>query len=169
MPDTQREPRTGARSLLALLGFALAVAVAAVIGGLASSSAGDVYGQLIQPGWAPPSWLFSPVWTALYVLIAVAGWLVWRRAGVSGARVAMTLFVLQLALNAAWPPLFFAAEMRLAAFIEIIVLLAVVTAMIAAFARISRPAAALMVPYWVWVAYASALNFSLWHVNLTRP
>lgn len=165
MPDTQQEPRTGARSLLALLGFALAVAVAAVIGGLASSAAGDVYGQLEQPGWAPPSWLFSPVWTVLYVLIAVAGWLVWRRAGWSGARVAMTLFVVQLVLNAAWPPLFFAAEMRLVAFIEIIALLAVITAMIAAFARISRPAAALMVPYWVWVAYASALNFSLWQLN----
>ncbi|WP_017607339.1 TspO/MBR family protein [Nocardiopsis xinjiangensis] len=165
MPDTQQEPRTGARSLLVLLGFALAVAAAAAIGGVASSTAGDVYGQLEQPGWAPPSWLFSPVWTVLYVLIAVAGWLVWRRAGWSGARVAMTLFLVQLVLNAAWPPLFFAAEMRLAAFIEIIVLLAVITAMIAAFARISRTAAVLMAPYWVWVAYASALNFSLWQLN----
>lgn len=165
MPDTQQVPRTGARSLLALLVFALAVAVAAVIGGLASSSAGDVYGQLAQPAWAPPSWLFSPVWIALYVLIAVAGWLVWRRAGVSGARVAMTLFAVQLVLNAAWPPLFFAGGMRLAAFIDIIALLAVITAMIAVFARTSRTAAALMVPYWVWVAYASALNFSLWQLN----
>lgn len=165
MPDTQREARTGARSILALLGFILAAAAAAVVGGLASSSAGDVYGQLAQPVWAPPSWLFIPVWTALYVLIAVAGWLVWRRAGLSGARVAMALFVVQLVLNAAWPPLFFAAEMRLVAFIEIIALLAVITAMVAAFARISRPAAALMVPYWVWVAYASALNFSLWQLN----
>jgi len=165
MPDTQGEAPTGARALLALLAFALAVAVAAAIGGLASSSAGDVYGQLTQPAWAPPSWLFSPVWTVLYVLIAVAGWFVWRREGVSGARVAMTLFVVQLVLNAAWPPLFFAAEMRLVAFIDIIALLAVITAMIAAFARISRTATALMVPYWVWVAYASALNFSLWQLN----
>lgn len=165
MPDTQREPRTDGRSLLVLLGFALAVAAAAVIGGLAASSAGDVYGQLARPAWAPPSWLFGPVWTTLYVLIAVAGWLVWRRAGGSGVRVAMTLFVVQLVLNAARPPLFFAAEMRLVAFIEIIALLAVITVMIAAFARGSRSAAALMVPYWVWVAYASALNFSLWQLN----
>ncbi len=105
------------------------------------------------------------MWIALYVLIAVAGWLVWRRAGWRGARAALTLFAVQLVLNAAWTPLFFGAEMRAAALVDILLLLAVITAMIPAFARVSRTAAALLVPYWAWVAFASALTFAMWQLN----
>lgn len=165
MPGTRQEPRTDGSTLLGLVGFALAVAAAAVVGGLASADAGGAYARLAQPAWAPPSWLFGPVWIALYVLIAVAGWLVWRRAGWKGARWALTLFAVQLVLNAAWTPLFFGAEMRFAALVDILVLLAVITAMIPAFARVSRTAAVLLVPYWVWVAFATALTFAMWQLN----
>ncbi|GGM19038.1 MULTISPECIES: TspO/MBR family protein [Micromonospora] len=155
-------PRSGARNWWALLGFGAAVLVAAVVGGLAASDASGEYANLNQPSWAPPSWLFGPVWTALYATIAVAGWLVWRRVGFGPATYA---WIAQLVLNAAWTPLFFGAGRYGLAFAEIVLLWLTIGVTVALFWRAFRPAALLMLPYWAWVTFAAALNFSVWQLN----
>ena len=157
---TTRRPMT---DLLALACFGLAVAVVAIVGGLASASASAQYGGLVQPSWAPPSWLFGPVWTVLYVMIAVSGWLVWRRAG--WVRSAHGVYAVQLVLNMLWSPLFFGAGLLGLAFVDILLLAASVVATIVLFARVSRLAAVLLVPYLAWVGFASALNFAIWQLN----
>ncbi|MEV4410880.1 TspO/MBR family protein [Catellatospora sp. NPDC049609] len=149
-------------SLWALAGFGLAVLITAVIGGLAAADAGGQYAALAQPAWAPPSWLFGPVWTVLYVLIAISGWLVWRRTGFGPA---LWVYAGQLVLNALWTPLFFGAGWFGWAFAEITVLWLAIGATVVLFARISRAAAWLLVPYWLWVSFAAALNFAIWQLN----
>ncbi|MGX4652535.1 TspO/MBR family protein [Micromonospora sp. SCSIO 07396] len=163
MEITRSDRRTGAaRTWWALLGFGAAVAVAAAIGGLGVSGTRDEYASLQQPDWAPPGWLFGPVWTVLYALIAVAGWLVWRRVGFGPALWAWTV---QLVLNAVWTPLFFGAGRYGLAFAEIVLMWLAIAVTVAAFWRISRPAAALLLPYWAWVTFAAALNFAIWQLN----
>ena len=147
---------------LGLLPFLAAVAVVAAVGGLAAGSAGQTYRALELPPFAPPSWLFGPVWTVLYVMIAVAGWLVWRSSGWS---LALTLWSAQLLLNLAWTPLFFAADLYVWALLDIVVLLGLVAWTAAAFRRTSGPAAALLVPYLLWVAFATALNAAIVVLN----
>lgn len=160
-PRTAPRPASP-RSLLALLGFLAAVAVAAGLGGLAAGSAGSEYARLDQPAFAPPSSVFGPVWTVLYVMIAVAGWLVWRRVGWGRAT---TAWAVQLVLNAAWTPLFFGAGLYGVALVEIVVLLVAIVVTVALFLPRSRPAAWLMVPYLAWVLFATALNASIWWLN----
>jgi len=140
-----------------------AVAAAAAVGGLAARSARPgFYEELRRPSWAPPAEVFSPVWTALYAAMAVAGWLV-AREGVDDPRVrlALGLFAGQLALNAAWTPIFFGAELIDVALADIVLLLLLLVATTWAFWRVSRTAAALMVPYVAWVAFATALNAAI--------
>jgi benzodiazapine receptor len=123
------------------------------------------YASLHKPSWTPPNWLFGPVWTALYLVMAIAVWLVWRRAGFSGARLALALFATQLALNVAWTGIFFGLRAPGAAFAEIVFLWLFILATAIAFWPISRAAAWLMLPYLLWVAYAAGLNFSIWRLN----
>ncbi|MBB5868156.1 tryptophan-rich sensory protein [Allocatelliglobosispora scoriae] len=146
----------------ALAGFGLAVLATAVIGGIAAADASAEYGQLAQPSWAPPSWLFGPVWTVLYIMIAVSGWLVWRKVGFGTA---IVVYGVQLVLNAIWTPLFFGGNHYGLAFAEIVVMWLAIGATVALFWRVSRPAAYLLLPYWAWVTFASALNFSIWQLN----
>lgn len=146
----------------ALLAFLAAVAVAAGVGGLAAASASSTYAALDKPGFAPPAGLFGPVWTALYVMIAVAGWLVWRRVGADSA---IAWWAVQLVLNAAWTPLFFGADRYGLALVEIVVLLAALVVTVVLFWRRSRPAALLMAPYVAWVGFATALNAAIWQLN----
>ncbi|GAA5146748.1 tryptophan-rich sensory protein [Nocardioides marinquilinus] len=153
---------TGGRQWPALLVFAAAVVVVAVVGGLAAGSSGETYDALDLPPYAPPSWLFGPVWTVLYVMIAVAGWLAWRRTGTDRATV---VYGVQLVLNMAWTPLFFAAGWYTVALVEIVALLAAVLLTIAMFARRSRAAAWLLAPYAAWVAFATALNAGIVVLN----
>ncbi|MEU7928838.1 TspO/MBR family protein [Micromonospora sp. NPDC049107] len=155
-------PASGRRSRWALAAFAAAVFVAAAIGGLGVRGTTDEYASLRQPDWAPPSWLFGPVWTVLYALIAVAGWLVWRRVGFSPALWAWSA---QLVLNAIWTPLFFGAGRYGLAFAEIVVMWLAIGLTVVLFARVSRVAAALLLPYWAWVTFAAALNLSIWRLN----
>ncbi|MEV6801004.1 TspO/MBR family protein [Micromonospora rifamycinica] len=163
METTRSGRRTGtARTWWALLGFGAAVAVAAAIGGLGVSGTGDEYAALRQPAWAPPGWLFGPVWSLLYAMIAVAGWLVWRRVGFGPALWAWSV---QLVLNAIWTPLFFGAGRYGLAFAEIVLMWLAIAVTVVACRRISRPAAALLLPYWAWVTFAAALNFSIWQLN----
>lgn len=123
------------------------------------------YAALVKPSWTPPSWVFGPVWTTLYVLMGVAAWLVWRRFGFAGAAVPLALFLTQLALNAAWSPLFFGLKMLGAAFADIILLWLAIAATLIAFWRVVPAAGWLLVPYLAWVTYATALNWAIWRAN----
>ena len=138
---------------------------AAAVGGLGAADAGPFYGQLVRPSWAPPGWLFGPVWSVLYTLMGVAAWLVWKRAGLAGARAALILFVTQLVANALWSWLFFAWHIGAAAFAEVLVLWLLIVATIRAFWRLRRLAAVLLVPYLGWVSFAAILTFSVWQRN----
>lgn len=142
-----------------------AVAAVSAIGGLAGQSSAEDYGRLQQPSFAPPSWVFGPVWTVLYALMAVAAWLVWRSGPSPETRRALTLYAVQLVLNAAWTPLFFGLGWRGVAFFELSVLMVVLIATVLMFWRLSRPAGAMLVPYLLWSAFAWALNFAVWQLN----
>lgn len=154
--------RGGPPQWLALLGFGGAVALAALVGVLGVSGTTAEYQSLRQPSWAPPPWLFGPVWTVLYLAIAVAGWLVWRRAGFG---LPIGLYALQLLCNAIWTPLFFGFGRYGWALADIAVLWVLIVATIVAFWRVRRSAAVLMVPYLLWVSYATALNAAIWVMN----
>jgi tryptophan-rich sensory protein len=143
----------------------VATLAAALIGGLGSVRSGELYAQLDKPEWAPPASVFGPMWTVLYVLMAVAAVLVVRRAGWPGARSAMMLFGIQLALNALWPWLFFAWRQGAVSTVEIVSLLVVLVLTVLAFARVHRVAAVLLLPYLVWVGFATALTWSVWRRN----
>ncbi|WP_229660923.1 TspO/MBR family protein [Marmoricola endophyticus] len=155
-------PARPASSLVGLVVAVVLVAVAAGVGALASSSAGSTYDSLEQPPWAPPAGLFGPVWTVLYVLIAVAGWLVWRRYGLCRA---VILWGVQLVLNALWTPLFFGAGLYTLALVEIALLDLAVIATIAMFARRTPLAAVLMAPYLLWTLFATALTAAIVTLN----
>jgi translocator protein len=153
------------RQALGLAGWLAASFVAGGLGAIASVNAGTFYGQLLQPSWAPPAWLFGPVWSVLYILIGAAAWLVWRKYGFSGASTALRLFGIQLLANALWTWLFFRWHLGPLSLAEIIVLWLLIAATIAAFWHLHRLAALMLVPYLIWVSFASALTFSLWRLN----
>ena len=153
------------RQIAGLIGWLGASYLTSAIGAVASINARTFYAEVIRPDWAPPGWLFGPVWITLYTLMGLAAWLVWRQAGFRAARVALTLFLVQLVINAAWSWFFFGWRMGLAAFVDILVLLALIAAMLAAFWRKSRVAAAMIVPYLLWVGFAAGLNYSVWQLN----
>ncbi|MGD9636672.1 MAG: TspO/MBR family protein [Pirellulales bacterium] len=138
---------------------------AAAVGAVASANAPEFYAELVRPGWAPPAWLFGPVWTVLYLLMAIAAWLVWREHGFRNAAAALTLFLIQLALNALWSWLFFAWHMGKLAFAEIILLWISIAATLIAFWRVRPLAAWLLAPYLAWVTFAVALCFAIWRLN----
>jgi benzodiazapine receptor len=125
----------------------------------------DWYPSLRKPTWTPPNWVFAPVWTMLYVLMALAAWLVWLRAGWPACRAAMTLFIVQLILNAAWSGLFFSLHQPGIAFAEIVVLWFAIAATLWHFGRISTLAAGLFTPYLLWVTFAAILNGTIWRMN----
>jgi translocator protein len=156
---------TTQRQLAGLVGWLIVSFIAAAIGGAASVQAGPFYAQLVRPDWAPPPSVFGPVWSVLYALMAIAAWLVWRVGGFRAARFALTLFLVQLALNALWSWLFFGWHRGGLAFADILVLWAMIVATLIAFWRISPSAGALLVPYVLWVSFASALNYSVWRLN----
>jgi tryptophan-rich sensory protein len=155
------------RQILGLAGWLLLAFAAAAIGAIASIDAQAFYAELTLPSWAPPAWLFGPVWTVLYAMMGVAAWCVWRAHGLRGARNAFVLFVAQLAANALWSWLFFGWRLGAFAAAEVLVLWLLIAATIVAFGRRSRVAAALLVPYLVWVTFASALTFTVWRLNPT--
>ena len=123
------------------------------------------YAALHKPTWTPPNWLFAPVWTLLYLSMAIAAWLVWRKAGFGGAKLALGLFAFQLILNVCWSFFFFSAHRPGLAFAEIVLLWVFIAATLLAFLPLSRIAAWLLAPYLLWVGFAAALNFSIWRLN----
>jgi translocator protein len=140
--------------LLLVLGGGLA------IGGL--TTPGPWFAALAKPSFNPPAWLFGPVWTVLYVLIAIAGWRVWQR---DRSGWPMKFWGAQLALNFLWSPVYFGAHQIGLAFVVIILMLAAIVAFIATAWRQDRVAAWLFVPYAAWVAFASVLNGAIWVLN----
>ena len=126
---------------------------------------GKWHAELAKPDWNPPNWVFGPVWTALYLMMAIAVWLVWHDRGWSGARLAITLFLFQLVLNACWSWLFFGMHRPDLALVDIALLWLAIAATIGQFWQISRIAAYLLLPYLLWVTFATALNFSIWRLN----
>ncbi len=120
------------------------------------------YATLNKPSWNPPNWLFGPVWTALYAMMAVAVWLVWKKVGWNTA---VTIFAIQLALNLAWSFIFFGFHQPGLAFLEIVLLWLAIAATVLMFFQVSAVAASLLIPYLLWVSFAAALNFTIWRLN----
>lgn len=154
---------TRAKSLLCLTGWIVLCFSAAATG--AVFKPGAWYAALNKPAWNPPAWVFGPVWTTLYVMMAVAAWLVWRQGGFAAQRRPLGWFLTQLALNAAWTPLFFGLHRPDLAFAEILLLAAAIAATIRAFWPVSRAAAWLLAPYLAWAGFAAVLNATLWRLN----
>lgn len=123
------------------------------------------YRTVAKPSWNPPDYVFGPVWTTLYVLMAIAAWLVWQPQGFKAASVPLTLFAVQLVLNCGWSWIFFSMHQIGWAFAEIVVLWLAILATIILFFRRSSIAGALLVPYLAWVSFALALNFAIWRLN----
>jgi len=139
---------------------------AATLGSAATQpNLADWYDKLIKPAWNPPKWIFGPVWSLLYLSMAVAAWQIWRQSGVRGAIVPLGLFAIQLALNAAWSWIFFGFHHLGAAVIEILFLWAAILATTIAFWRRSAVAGWLMVPYLAWVTFAAFLTHTIWRLN----
>lgn len=154
------------RKVAWLLGLvAICLAAAGVGGALTSLSVGDWYQTLTKPSWTPPDWVFGPVWTALYVMMAVSAWLIWRQGGWRPAKVPLGLFALQLALNVAWSAIFFSLRSPALAFVEILALWLAIAATVISFWGRSTAAALLLVPYLAWTTFAALLNFAIWRLN----
>jgi benzodiazapine receptor len=154
------------RQAIALLAFVGACLLAGAVGALLNAAPiRDWYPTLRKPDWTPPEWVFGPVWTTLYLLMGLAAWLIWRRAGWGVGRIPLGLFAVQLALNAAWSVLFFNLRSPGSAFGEILLLWCAIGALLWSFVRISTLAGLLLVPYWLWVTFAAALNGVIWWTN----
>lgn len=125
----------------------------------------DWYRSLTKPSFAPPDWLFGPVWTILYTMIAVAGWSCWNATSDSSKRLAFFAFGIQLLLNATWSGLFFGLHQSGWALVEIVVLWIAILSTIVLFRRHSLLAAVLLIPYLAWVSFAAVLNYGFWSLN----
>lgn len=160
-------PPAGLRKSHPWIGLALWLALVGLVAALGAGFGPDAwYAALVKPAWTPPPGVFAPAWTALYLMMAIAAWQVWRAPGpVPQRRRALRLMGVQLALNAAWSPLFFGAHAPGLAFLDIAALCFVVALTIMAFARVRASAATLMLPYLAWIAFAAALNAAIWLAN----
>lgn len=153
------------RQALGLVAFLAVSFAAAAVGATASISAPTFYAELSKPSWAPPASLFGPVWTVLYVMIGVSAWLAWRDHGLRRAWPALVVWVVQLIANALWTWLFFSLRSGALAMADIVALCLLIATTIAMFRRLNRTAALLLVPYLLWVSFASALTYSCWMRN----
>lgn len=149
--------------LLGLGGWMVLCFLAASLGALFMP--GAWYAALQKPSWNPPGWVFGPVWSVLYTLMAIAAWLVWKQGGFAAQGKPLSVFLFQLALNAAWSPIFFGLQRPDLAFAVILLLWLAIVATGWTFRPVSRPAAWLLVPYLAWVSFATVLNGTLWWLN----
>ena len=153
------------RRLEGLASWLLLCFAVSAIGALASIQAQTFYAQLVQPDWALPGYVFGPVWTILYAMMAIAAWLVWCKGGFKENRLALSLFLAQLAVNALWSWLFFAWFLGALAFADILLLWLLIATTLWAFWRRRLLAGMLMLPYLFWVSFAAMLNLSVWQLN----
>jgi benzodiazapine receptor len=158
-----KAPVSSSKNILGLCGWVLLCFAAASLGALYPPD--EWYAALQKPTWNPPGWIFGPVWSALYTMMAVAAWLVWKRGGFAAQRRPLGVFLAQLALNALWTPLFFGLHWPGVAFVEILLLGLAIAWTTALFWRVQRPAAYLLMPYLAWVSFAAVLNGTLWRLN----
>ena len=152
------------------LKLVIAVAVPLAVGGLSgfatSRGVETWYPTLAKPFFNPPSWVFGPTWTVLYIMMGVAAFLVWRQGlAAEGVKVALAVFAVQLALNGLWSILFFGMQSPGAAFAEIIVLWLAIAATVSLFRRVLPASGWLLLPYLAWVSFAAVLNLSIWILN----
>ena len=143
----------------------LCFAVAGVSGKWTASEVPGWYQTLVRPSIAPPNWVFGPVWTLLYALMAVAAWQVWQSAPSAMRTWGLALFLVQLALNFAWSWIFFRQHAIGAALAEVVLLWVLIGVTTLVFGRVAPVAAWLMAPYWAWVSFASLLNAAYWRLN----
>ncbi len=154
------------RSILVLIGFLAASFTAAAIGGLTTAdNVRTWYPEINKPSWNPPSWLFGPVWTVLYVFMSIAAWRIWRLRESADATIALRLFFVQLVLNALWSLIFFGLHSPGWAFIEIVILWGLLANLQGRFWRLDRFAGCLWAPYLAWVSFATILNATIWWLN----
>ena len=163
MPTLASSPFSRPRQIITLIAWLVICFAAAATGVFVTM--GQWFADLNKPSWNPPSWLFGPVWTLLYIAMAVAAWLVWRTGGWKLRTPALALFRFQWLLNALWTPLFFGLHRIDLALIDITLMWLAIAATIAAFYRISKSSAYLLIPYLAWVTFATALNFAIWRIN----
>ena len=163
LSPTNSSPQSTGRQILALVGW-LALCFTAS-GTAVFVSTDGWYAGLHKPAWNPPDWIFGPVWTLLYMMMAVAAWLVWRDGGWKKQGRALGLFLLQWLLNALWTPLFFGMHRSGLALVEIIALWLALAVTLRSFWRVKKTAGVLLVPYLVWVSFAAVLNFTIWRLN----
>ena len=156
-------PRSFRAQALGLIGWLLVTFMAAALGAIASVDAAAFYAELIKPSWAPPASVFGPVWSVLYLLMGIAVWLVWRKPQVT--KQALGLFIVQLSINALWSWLFFVWNLGVWSFVGVLLLLLLIVATLFSFWKISRMAVVLMIPYLLWVGFASALTWTIWQSN----
>jgi len=150
-----------------LAGWILGTALAAVSGSVTARTAGEFYGRLDKPRWAPPPWLFGPAWLFLYVCMGTAAWRVWRPAGFAGAALPLALYGVQLLLNAGWAWFFFVRRTGVGGTVEVVLLWVSIGATLVVFWQRDRVAGLLFVPYLAWVTFAAALTVSCWRRNPT--
>ena len=150
-------------SAFALVLSLVLVAVVASFGGRYAPS--PWYADLAKPTWTPPNWLFGPVWTILYILMAVASWMVWRQREHPGARSALVSYVVQLILNGLWSWIFFGQQRMGLALLDLLILWIAVLATLILFWRVRGSCGLLLLPYLVWITFAGVLNLALWHLN----
>ncbi|HWR33173.1 MAG TPA: TspO/MBR family protein [Chitinophagaceae bacterium] len=149
-----------------IISIGIPVLAGATAGFFTTTGVGSWYQTINKPSWNPPSWVFAPVWTTLYVMMGVALFLVWKSNTIGGfKKTAITLFAIQLALNFLWSFIFFKQEQPGWALVEIIVMWVAILLTILAFAKVNKTAAWLLVPYISWVSFASILNYTIWKLN----
>jgi benzodiazapine receptor len=164
-PDTNQS-KSGRSTGAQLLGLAVFLLLTFCVATIASQfMPGAWYQALSKPSWTPPGWVFGPVWTFLYASMAVAAWLVWKKKGWHGARAPLVAYFIQLLLNGLWSWFFFGQYWIGVALIDILALLAAIGVTLILFWRVKRVAGILFIPYLLWVAFASVLNFQIWRMN----
>lgn len=161
--DTHRPGPGPVKSILVLLGSVLFCLGAGAVGALFPP--GGWYASLQKPSWTPPNWLFGPVWTLLYLLMAVSAWLVWREGGLPRQARPLAFFLAQLAANAVWSWFCFGLHRLGLAFLDLALLWVWLAITIFLFWKVRKTAAVLLLPYLLWVSFAGALNLALWRLN----
>ncbi len=158
--DSNLKPATGL-----FISFLVCFSAAAIGSLTTTPQIPNWYADLAKPTWTPPNWLFGPVWTILFSLMAIAAWLVWRKHGMKKARRALVWFGIQLVLNSLWSVLFFGWNNPGAAAAEILLLWLTILLTMVTFSKKSKAAGLLLVPYFLWVSFAMVLNISIWQMN----
>ena len=153
-------------SFILLASIVIAQAAGSIGAIFTVSNMGSWYSTLAKPEWNPPSWVFGPVWTSLYIMMGIAAFLIWKKRELIGARIALRFYLVQLALNTLWSVLFFGVQNPGLAFAEIIVLLLMIIYTSYLFWKVNKSAALLMIPYILWVSFAGILNYTIWQLNI---